>query len=195
MKFAFLAAGAAALVTAAPAFADTASTNVQVTGTVGSQCGVGNQSGGGTRVTDSSGVVPLGNLVGPTGQLSIPQTVIGFDNLWCNSASSLTMTVTALKTNVTVSDTSSFTNHLDMIVSHDSSDDVLIYFGNPSSVSTGAGGADGTLTSTLPTAFETGTGTYSRALLNVTLPAGTQGNDRPVAGSYTGTVTITATPS
>jgi hypothetical protein len=207
MKLAFLAASAASLLIAAPAFAITAaptpsSTDVQVTGSVATECGIGNQSGGGARSLPET--VPLGSLIGPTGEVAANTPIsIGFDNVWCNGASnSLVMTVTPLSNPaVTVYDHSSFTNYLTLNVTSDPNNQVLpAYFNGASSLSSGSAGTaaddtgiNGTLSNTLG-AFETGTGKYSQALLSYSLPAIHAGHDRPLAGSYTGSVTITVTP-
>jgi type 1 fimbria pilin len=70
MKLAFLAAGAASLLIVSPSFAaDTAnSTDVTVNGSVATQCGIGNQSGGGVRSLPNT--VDLGSLVTTDGQLN-----------------------------------------------------------------------------------------------------------------------------
>lgn len=193
MKIALVALTAASLLTAAPAFAAGASTNVTINGTVPGLCGTGNQSGGGTRASGTD-VVTIANLVDANGFLSVADRDIEFDNLWCNTPSTLTMAVTPLATLSPVSDPSSFVNHLDMIVGNDGGAKVLqTYFGGATSVSSAVNG--GILTYSFPGAFETGTGQYSKASLKITLPQGTVGNDRPVAGDYSGTVTITAVPN
>lgn len=193
MKIAIAAVTAASLLTAVPAFAATASTNVTINGTVPGLCGVGNQSGGGTRAAGTD-VVTIADLVDSNGFLSVADRDIEFDNLWCNTPSTLTMAVTPLSTTAPVSDPTSFVNHLDMIVGNDGGAKVLqTYFGGATSVSSAVNG--GILTYSIPGAFETGTGQYSKASLKITLPQGTVGNDRPVAGAYSGTVTITAVPN
>ncbi|MBS0408807.1 MAG: hypothetical protein JSR86_02745 [Proteobacteria bacterium] len=193
MKIALAALTAASLLTAAPAFADGASTNVTINGSVPGLCGTGHQSGNGTRAAGSD-VVTIANLVDANGFLSVADRDIEFDNLWCNTPSTLTMTVTPLATQSPVSDPTSFVNHLDMIVGNDAGAKVLqTYFGGATSVSSAVNG--GVLTYSILGAFETGTGQYSKASLKITLPQGTVGNDRPVAGDYTGTVTITAVPN
>jgi len=190
------ASAASVLAFAAPAFAaDTPnSTDVTINGTVDPQCGVGNQSGGGVR-HGTSAIVNLPSMVDANGQLSVAPVDIEFNNVWCNSSNEVTMTVTSLNSGVTVFDTSSFVNRLDMHVTRVAGvADVLLYFGNPTEVATGAGGSTGTLSHVNPAAFETGDDNYARGHLTVTLPAGTVGNDRPVAGTYTGVITFTATP-
>ncbi|MGA0600522.1 hypothetical protein ACO2Q3_07435 [Caulobacter sp. KR2-114] len=193
MKLAFLAAATATLIAAAaPAFADGATTTVALGGNVPGLCGTGHQSGNGLRAAGSD-TVALGDLVDANGFLSVADRDIEFDNLWCNTPSTLQMTVTSLSTQGAVSDPTSFVNHLDVIVGNDGNAKLLqTYFGGATSVSSATNG--GILTYALPGAFETGTGQYSKASLHITLPQGTVGNDRPIAGDYSGLVTLTATP-
>ncbi|MBI1405008.1 MAG: hypothetical protein GC145_02655 [Caulobacter sp.] len=182
MKRIILAAAAmSALFVAPQAFA--ASPTVTVEGTVTPACGVGAQSGGG--VADPSEVV-LGEIVDSNGNLSVAAQTITFGNIWCNGNATLTMTTSALDSGQgTPADSSSFVSKLDMVVTGKIID---TYMG-------GGESRTGTpLTAPINQAFETGTGQYSQATLNVTLPAGTVGNDRPVAGSYTGNIVLTAAP-
>lgn len=186
----FLAASALSMFVAAPAFAAVVgpvtpapTQTVQVQGTVAAQCGKGNQSGGGTGGGET---VDFGNLVDANGQLVAQSKEITFGNLWCNSKSNYSVDVSDLKTGAAVTDTGSFTNTLDLTLSGAI---VNTYFGG-GSVSTGA-----PKTGTIAGAFETGTGQYSKGLIAVSLPAGTAGNDRPVAGTYKGKVTVTLTPA
>jgi hypothetical protein len=196
MRFAFLAAsGAAALMIAAPAFADTASTDVKVSGTVGAQCGVGHQSGTGTRSIPEA--VTLTDIVDGNGQLDTTTvTPIAFDNVWCNAANTLTMDVTSLKLQHPPAswDTSSFVAAVDMNVGSDGTHRILpIYFGIPSLQSADA--TDGIKTVSIG-AFETGTLTFSEALITLKMPSDAHSPGvRPLAGNYEGTVTVTATPN
>lgn len=168
---------------AAPAFAQDASSQIVVNGSVAGMCGAGNQSGGG--VVTGNTPIDLGSLVDANGQLSVAATTLQFDNMWCNGPANLTISATALSNPTTVLDTGSFVNALDMVVT-----------GNVINTYMGGGeartGAD--KTAAVGFAFETGTGQYGRATLNVVLPAGHNG-DRPVAGDYSGTVTFTASAS
>lgn len=185
MKTILMAASALSLL-AAPAFAQsTGSSSVVVNGSVAGMCGVGNQSGGGT--TTGNTPVSLGSLIDGDGFLSVAAKTIDFGNMWCNKAATLTVSASILQGDQPVGpDTGSFVNQLDMHVSGAVLD---TYMG-------GAVAHTGTdAVASIGHAFETGTGTYSKATLNVTLPAGTVGNDRPVAGAYTGTVTFTASAS
>lgn len=196
MKVTFLAAGAAALILASPAFADTAnSTDVQVSGTVTAQCGIGHQSGGGTRSIPED--VTLSDVVDANGQLdTTTSTPIAFDNVWCNGASNtLTMDVTSLKLQSPPAtwDSSSFVAAVDMNVGSDGTHKILpTYFGISNLQSADA--TDGIKTVTIG-AFETGTLTYSEALLTLKMPSDAHSAGvRPLAGSYAGSVTVTVTP-
>jgi hypothetical protein len=144
-------------------------------------CGAGNQSGGG--VVTGNTPISLGSLVDGNGQLSVTQQDIQFDNMWCNGPATLTVWATTLSNATAVLDTSSFVNELEMIVSGKMID---TYMGGGSATSTTDKVAN------IGFAFETGTGQYGSGKLNIALPAGHAG-DRPIAGSYTGTVTFTAT--
>jgi hypothetical protein len=197
MKRAFLVAAAATILIAAPSLVlAQASTNVAVTGSVGKQCGVGNQSGGGLRPTGAA-QVDLGNLVTSDGQLATSTpTAIAFDNVWCNAPSTLSMDVTPLKLqNAPAFDASSFTAALDLNVNSDGTHKILsTYFGIPTLSSTN-GSTDGVKTVQIA-AFETGTLTFSEALLTYSMPVNAHSPGiRPLAGTYTGTVTVTATPN
>jgi hypothetical protein len=184
--------GAAALsMLAAPAFAQsTQSQNVVVNGSVAPLCGLGNQSGGGT-----GGYTPtlsLGSLVDGNGQLRSISENIGFGNVWCNSKTVLTLGATKLTTQTLLSDPSSFVNELDLIVDSDTGEggSIFPYFGTATQVRSGA-----TITNNLGGDFETGIGKYQKARVRVALPTGTVGNDRPVAGAYTGSITLNVTAS
>lgn len=198
MKRFILAASALSMtLVAAPAFAQlspvgpsapsgTASQNVQVAGTVAGACGFGNQSGGGTAAASN---VALGAITDGNGFLSVAEQEITFGNVWCNSGANLTLSATALSTSTAVVDTGSFTNKLDLVVSGKLIDTYFV--GQSGAVArTGA-----SLNGSIPAAFETGTGQYSKLKLNVALPTGTAGNDRPIAGAYTGTVTLKVSPN
>ena len=193
----FLSAGAAALMVSSTAFAtgSPVSTNVTITGTVGSQCGVGNQSGGGTRSLGPA--ITLTDVVQADGQLDTTTTTpIGFDNVWCNAPNTTKMDVTELKLQNPPAgwDTSSFVAAVDMVVSGDGTHKILpTYFGVSTLQSSGS--TDGVVSVSLP-AFETGTLTYSEALVSLSMPSSAHSPGvRPLAGTYTGTVTVTATPN
>lgn len=180
--------GAAALsLLAAPAFA--ADQTVTIGGTVASQCGLGNQSGGGTGGYTSS--VNFANIVDPaTGLLDTnASATIGFGNVWCNGPSTLSLAATPFVTGTTVTDTSSFTNALDLVVDGgtNANRSIMVYLG-ARQVRTGS-----PATRDLTNAFETGVNDFQSARVRLALPTGTVGNDRPVAGTYAGSVTLTVT--
>jgi hypothetical protein len=187
MKTILMAASALSLLAAPAAFAQSADSTVSVTGTVAGLCGIGNQSGGGTA---SASAVTYSSLIDANGFLNAAEQEITFGNIWCNAPATLSLEASALSTPVTVLDTGSFVNTLDLHVSGKLIDTYFITVADGSSAKTGT-----PLNSSIPAAFETGTGQYSKAKLNVTLPAGTVGQDRPVAGAYTGSVTLTVTPT
>ena len=166
--------GAAALsLLAAPAFAQ--SQEVEVTGNVEAQCGLGNQSGGGTG--------------GYTASVDI-----GFGNVWCNSPADLSLEASAFETASPVTDTGSFRNSVDMIVDGAqttyAAGSIFVYFGGATEARTGSPAQF-----SIPQEFETGTGRFQAARVRLSLPAGNPGNDRPVAGDWSGTVTLTVSPS
>lgn len=180
-KTILMAASALSLL-AAPAFAQDGVSTLVINGEVGQMCGAGNQSGGGT--TTGNTPVELGSLIDADGHLDVAAKTIDFGNMWCNAPATLTVSASILQgSNPVGTDVNSFVNQLDMIVTGAVID---TYMG-------GGQARTGTdKVATIGQAFETGTGPYSKATLNVALPAGTSGNDRPVAGDYTGTVTFTA---
>lgn len=183
-KTILMAASALSLL-AAPAFAQVGTSTLVVNGEVAGMCGAGNQSGGGT--TTGNTPVELGSLIDGNGHLNVAATQIDFGNMWCNAPADLTVSASILQgSNPVGPDTTSFVNQLDM---HVSGAVIDTYMGG----GTASTGTD--LVASIGHAFETGTGAYSKATLNVSLPAGTSGNDRPVAGDYTGTVTFTASVS
>ena len=77
---------------------------------------------------------------------------------------------------------------LDMVVSGCVLD---AYFGG--ALRTGPGGVAALANGS--TGFAFSTGASAPASLSVELPAGTTGNDRPVAGDYSGSITFTASVS
>lgn len=186
-KIALLAA--AATLIAAPAFAQSSvSRTVNVNTTVAGQCGLDNQSGGGTG--GYTPTVSFADITDANGFLDTAATVnIGFGNVWCNSAANLSLTASSFDSDVTAVDTGSFVDNLDMIVDGQTGlgGSIMTYFG---------GGEARTGTpklATIPFAFETGTGRFQNAAVRLALPTGTAGNDRPVAGNWTGTVTLNVT--
>lgn len=185
-----LIAAAALSTLAAPAFAQvqsaaTVPVNVAVSGTVAPLCGLGNQSGGGT-----GGYTPtlaLGSLIDGNGQLNVAAQNIGFGNVWCNSAATVTLSTTQLKTTTANTDPGSFTNALDLIIDGQTglNGSVFAYLGGATQVTPTASASNSTLG-----AFETGTGKYQSARVSVALPSTSTSGDRPVAGAYKGTITL-----
>lgn len=183
MKRIILAAVAVSALAVSPAaFAASANATVTVGGQVTASCGNGNQSGGGVA---SPSVVALGEMVDGNGQLAVTEKTITFGNTWCNGPANLTVAVSDLDSGITPADASSFVGKLNMVVTGKMID---TYMGGGSATS------NTDKTAAIAQAFETGTGQYAEGKLNVTLPVGTVGNDRPVAGTYSGTVVFTATP-
>ena len=184
--------GAAALsLLAAPAFAQ--SQEVEVTGNVEAQCGLGNQSGGGTGGYTAS--VDMGDISDANGFLDTNKSVdIGFGNVWCNSPADLSLEASAFETASPVTDTGSFRNSVDMIVDGAqttyAAGSIFVYFGGATEARTGSPAQF-----SIPQEFETGTGRFQAARVRLSLPAGNPGNDRPVAGDWSGTVTLTVQPS
>ena len=182
--------GAAALsLLAAPAFAQ--SQSVEVNGTVDKQCGLGNQSGGGTG--GYTALVDLGEITDTNGFLDTNAAVnIGFGNVWCNAPASLSLSATSFDADVVATDTSSFVDNLDMIVDGNTGlgGSVFAYLGGATQARTGSPAEFD-----IPQEFETGTGRFQSARVRLALPTGTAGNDRPVAGDWSGTVTLTVSPS
>ncbi len=173
---------------AGAASAETASQTIAIGATVANQCGVGNQSGGG--VSTPTTPIALGEIADSNGFLDTSITqVVGFGNMWCNSAANMTIGVTPLTNPVVPVDASSFINSVDLVLDNsDGGGSILQYAGQTSVASNGA---PVSVTGYVPNAFETGTGQYSQANLHLAYPAGHPGNDRPLAGTWSGTVTIT----
>lgn len=174
-----LMAAAALSFLAGPALAQDAGAIAAIGGTVGGKCG-----------TSASIPVNLGSLIDTQGFLSVADRALDFGEMWCNAPADLTMEIAALQGDTPVGgDTSSFVNRLDMIISGGVMD---AYFGG-ASLRTGPGGASALASGTTGFAFSTGAG--AAANLAVELPAGTVGNDRPVAGDYSGSIIFTASIS
>jgi len=182
MKTILMAASALSLL-AAPALAQESST-VTVNGSVALQCGVGNGSGGGDGAPS---VVTITEMTDADGFLSIPAQAIEFGNIWCNGAgASMTLAVSALQHDTIADgtfDASSFINKVNM---HVETGNILAYFGG------GAAHTGAPLTATSAGAFETGQDAWDNASLTFSNPSG---NDRPLAGSYSGSVVLTVSPS
>ena len=177
MKRLLIAAAALSFV-AGPSLAQAAGSVALIGGSVGGKCG-----------TTGSSSVDLGSLIDAQGFLSVADRAIDFGEMWCNAPADLSLEVQALQGDQPVGpDASSFVNRLDMTVSGGVAD---TYFGG--AVSTGAGGVAGQANGT--TGFAFSTGASAPANLSIDLPAGTAGNDRPVAGDYSGSITFTASVS
>jgi hypothetical protein len=177
---------------ASAASAETASQAIVVGATVGNQCGLGNQSGGG--VSNPSTPIALGEIADSDGFLdtSVGAT-LNFGNVWCNSAATVSMEVTALTTSSPNTDPSSFLSSVDMVVDNSDGGGWIGQYivGGPSSIASN-GTTNGFASGSTPGAFETGSGQYAEANLHLAYPAGHPGNDRPLAGTWSGTVTFTA---
>lgn len=173
-----LIAAAALSFMAGPALAQDTGSAAVIGGTVGGKCG-----------TTGSSSVDLGSLIDGQGFLSVADRAIDFGEMWCNAPADLSMEVAALQGDQPVGpDASSFVNRLDMTVSGGVMD---TYFGGD--LRTGPGGAAGQASAS--TGFAFSTGASAPATLSVDLPAGTTGQDRPVAGAYTGSIIFTASVS
>ena len=173
---------------ASAASAETASQTIVIGASVANQCGVGDQSGGG--VSSPTTPVALGEIADSNGFLDTTITqVVGFGNMWCNSAANMTIGVTPLTTSSTNTDPSSFLDSVDLVLNNSDGGGSILQYAGVSSVA--SNGAPVNVTGYVPGAFETGTGQYSQANLHLAYPAGHPGNDRPLAGTWSGTVVIT----
>ena len=107
----------------------------------------------------------------------------------------MTIEVSALKSATPAADSGSFTNRFDVEVQTDAA----VYTGRPQdTIISTANQASGiaTISGTANGAFETGTGRFGGADYIRILPSSrgdAGGNRRPVAGTYTGYVRMTAT--
>jgi len=185
MKTILMAASALSLL-AAPAFAQSTST-VNLTGNVAPLCGTGGHSSGGVSAPTASQDIVISGLTDADGRVVAQDINVGFGNLWCNSAASLTLKVNPLTTSEANTDTASFFTRIDMSVAGPLLDTYFVdsQTGAPTSV------GDGEYSATIGQAFETGTGTYDNAVISIIAPA----QDRPVAGDYTGSVVVTISNS
>ncbi len=192
MKTILMTAVAAATLIAAPAFAQTSST-INLNGTVANQCGKDNHSGGyDTHPDYTRGDVNLGIIQLDNGQL-LEDTVIAekrsFGNMWCNFATTVRLEVSQVKTSNTTTDVTSFANSFDVEVEGP----VINAYLNGGAIRSN-GAVNGFQSRALPGAFETGAGQYSSLstikVLRKARPVGT-GYLRPVAGTYTGAITLT----
>lgn len=194
MKTYLITAASALAMVSAPAFADTVasgnSSTISLGATVAAACGVGNHRSGATSgagdTTDATYT-----LADSTGQFKTAQSLNrSFGNVWCNGPATVSIEASQLSTTATTTDTSSFTNKFDVEVSGGA----MVYVGGGTLAT--AGTATKSQSAALPGAFETGLGTYSSVDIKVLPALGSGGMPlRPVAGAYTGHVTITATIS
>lgn len=195
MRSIFLAASAIALLSTAPAMAQTsASTQVQLTATVGAACGIGNHLSGAAAnpLWDQTDIVV--NLADANGQFDGDSFGNrSFGNVWCNAPATTSIEVGSLATGTrgtAPADASSFTNEFDLVVTTNAG----VYInGSPGLVLDTSTTSTGIVTETGSTAgaFETGMGQYSGFTVDIVNP----GNKRPVAGSYNGYVKFTASVS
>ena len=185
MKTVLIAATALSLL-AAPAFAQSASSTVNLAGTVDKLCGTGNHISGAAADADWAQTDAEGQFNGFTsGQRS-------FGNMWCNTAANVSLSVTSFSTAAPVADTGSFANSFNVKVTTDTS----VYFNanNPGGVVQSSGATAGNASGPTGGAFETGLRRYSGMIVEILPQAGSGGNaKRPIAGNYTGSITLTAT--
>lgn len=194
MKTLLAAVSAIGLLASAPAYAQsTATGEILLNATVTPACGVGNHlSGPGVAAgfTDADITVNLANANGQfAGQTFTNRS---FGNVWCNGPANVTMSVGALTSASSTTDTTSFANRFDIEVTTDAG--VYLGLGQDAVLST-VGEASGikSVTFAMPQAFETGTGRFGGADSIRVLPS-MRGTDmrRPVAGTYSGYVRFTA---
>ena len=192
MKTALIAATALSLL-AAPAFAQSASSTVNLGGTVAKLCGTGNHISGASvnplwEQGDISGIAMTDAEGQFNGYVSGNRS---FGNMWCNTAANVALTVTPFSTGNSTTDTGSFANSFDVKVTTNTS----VYWNNnnPGGIVQTAG-APITVSGPTAGAFETGLGQYSGMVVEILPEIGSGGNNkRPVAGTYAGSITLTAT--
>ena len=194
MKTLFAAVSAIGLLAASPAYADVTGTGeIALNATVAPACGIdahksGAQSAPGWDQNDIT--VDLTN--GGNGQfIGQTETNRSFGNVWCNNAATVTISVAALTSSATTTDTGSFTNRFDVKVTTDAG----VYVGEGTDFVLNTAGTAGTDSKTGNTggAFETGLQNFGGADSIEILQDAT--NRRAVAGTYSGSVTFTATTS
>lgn len=193
MKSILMGAVALSLI-AAPAFAQSASADIELGGTVAPACGLGNHiSGASVNPLWAQGDVTV-DMVDAEGQFNgdfFDDRSVG--NVWCNAASNVTFTVTPFATSNSSTDTGSFSNSFVVRVTTD----MGVYFGaGVGAVVASTKTVNGTASGSTAGAFETGLGRFSGMDIEVLPEIGSGGNNkRPVAGAYTGSVTFTASVS
>src|SRR5690606_29370765 len=110
--------------------------------------------------------VTISGLTDADGRVVAQDIDVGFGNLWCNSAASLTLKVNPLLNPVTTTDTGSFFSRIDMSVAGPL---LTTYFvDNIAGAATSVG--DGQYTASIGQAFETGTGQYDNATISIIAP-------------------------
>jgi hypothetical protein len=192
MKKLLVAASAIGLIASTPAMAATG--DIALSANVAAQCGVGNHMSGAAAAPgwdQSDIVVPLADGNGQFAGYEVQNR--SFGNVWCNAPATVTLAVSALTTPVTVYDTDSFSNRFDIEVKTDAG----VYVGQTQDfILSSAGETSGTksVTGNTAGAFETGLQRFGGADSIKVLPSVRSGqNRRPVAGTYNGTITFTAT--
>lgn len=195
MKNILAAVSAIGLLASTPAFA--AEQTVAVNATVTGACGLGDHKSGASAAPGwTQGNIDLGAITGADGKLNVaPVSNRSFGNVWCNGPASVTIDVASLalngdRTAAAPADSSSFANKFDLKITGNLGGNAFNNGDGSLSVeSTGGAGGIGTRNIATTGAFETGLGQYSSFNLAVLNP----GNLRPVAGSYSGFVKLTAT--
>jgi len=195
MKTLFAAVSAIGLLASTPAFA--ADTQVNVTATVTGACGLGDHKSGAASAPGwTQGDINLGAITGADGKLNVaPVTNRSFGNVWCNAPADVTIEVASLaldgdRASAAPADSSSFANKFDLKITGNLGGNAFNNGAGDLAVQS-TGGGTGSLDIATTGAFETGLGQYSSFNLQVLNP----GNLRPVAGSYSGYVKLTATVS
>lgn len=192
MKTLIAAASALALTAAAvPAFAQSANATVNIGAEVAEACGNGNHKSGASSAPGwAQGDITIANFADINGQVATQEiaTNHSFGNLWCNTAAEVTMTVSALTDGKSApADIGSFTNSFDIEVNTD----MGVYLGGAAGMTIRSqNGADGSETGTTNGAFETGLQRFS-GVNSIKVLADASGR-RPVAGTYSGSITVTA---
>ena len=192
MKTLFAAVSAIGLLASTPAFAQSTATGEILLGaTVAPACGAGNHKSGAASAAGWDQADISVNLADGNGQFA-GQTFTdrSFGNVWCNGAANVTLSVGALTSTSTSTDTGSFTNRFDVVVTTDAG--VYVNAGQNAVLSTvGEAGGVKSLTGATGGAFETGLQRFGGADSIVVLADAT--NRRAVAGQYAGFVRFTAT--
>ena len=190
--------GAAALsLLAAPAFAQSAgaSSTVNINGSVANACGTGNHiSGAAVNPAWTQGDITLASMVDAEGQFNGASFANrSFGNMWCNGPATVSLTVLPLTTSGSAQDGGSFANTFDLRVTTNTS----VYWNNntPGGI-VETNGAAAAASGSVNHAFETGLGQYSGFTVEILPEIGSGGNNkRPVAGTYSAAITLSASKS